>query len=487
MFRGGQRCAGVLVMLLAGYTHSFAADVNTVFSNSRDDDTRGRWESYLGAECILEEPVGPLTIQEVVKRAICVNPKAKQSWAVIKGKAAAIRLSEAAYLPQVQTILSYGFDRSSAASPGNPLFDSNVSYTNPKAELDVSFSVFDFGLRAASVRATRQSLISAYALRDDVLKAVVLQAAQGFYDLLRATAVVTIDKEMEENALDIRQVADGRYRGGAAPLSEKLQSEATCADLALKRIGDEGTREIAKGGLGSIMGLAPYISFEIFNEPIETPELPDIAPIQELVQQAINRDPKVNAATADASASAEELHAARVADLPTLSVQSVSTRGGQKYAPNSLYSAYQNNANFTSRSNEVELEVTVPISNWATRGQRIRSSEADVMQKENVLEATKQDVAVGVWRAYQTLKVSIKTLEASRHIREIADELYLVSKGRYETGGGSLTELLNAERELNMARIRATGAMFDLQFAYLDLLSSIGTLSVENVRAINSP
>ena len=383
-------------------------------------------------------------------------------------------------MPQVTATAANGLAWSASSSPDNPGFDSNTRYKHPKVELDLLLTLFDFGLRSATASSARASLAAAYALRDDATREVFMQTAQSFYELQKAIETVKASLKMEASATQLRDAVDGRYKGGAASQTELLQSESSLSEMELKRVMAEGDAETAKGSLAILLNMDADTQYDIAVTESKV-EVADFESVSEFIKAALLNDPKLGAAAASLRSSEADLAAARAKDLPTISLQATRDLVGQTYVGQNTFSVYQNPSSNTQHVNEVELQITVPLTNFATRAYRIQSAEATVQTKALDYESTKQQVTLAVWGAFQKLRVNTFAYESLTHSVEVATKLYNVVEGRYSAGAGSITDVLTAQRDLADARIKQVSAAFDLRVSRIALLANVGQIVPQDV------
>ena len=432
--------------------------------------------------CAIPDLQKMLSLLSTIERAACADPTARKAWAVVKEKTAQLGLAKLSYLPQVTLTGSDGVSSVSSSSPAAPNYDSATEARHPTERLDVILTLFDFGLRRATISSAREALASAYGLRNDALRTVLLNTAQAYFDLQKAQAATKSAREEEETARDLSEVVDGRFRGGAALLTEKLQAQSSYDDATIKRVTAEGDAQTRRGALAVLMGLSASTSFSIEeSDESDIREVPSSESIDEMTSAALLWDPKVASAYADLHQAEMDLSAARVRDLPKLTLEDTQNYAADSYFGHNSFSIYQNSADNTSHNNEIMLKITVPITALVGRPYEVRAAEAKVVEKERDLDTAKLKVSTDVWGAYQKMHVALRVLGTSTEMLDLAKELYTVSGGRYEAGAGSLTDVLNAKNTLEAARQKHLETVCDLRAAKLTLLTALGRMRLPDL------
>lgn len=116
----------------------------------------------------------PLSLADAVDVALCNNPQTRQAWASARAQAAQVGVAQAAYLPSVSASASASRIRNEATRGGAP-------YSQQSLGADLSYVLFDFGARAASLENARQLFAAAAATRDATVQSVFLAAVQAYF------------------------------------------------------------------------------------------------------------------------------------------------------------------------------------------------------------------------------------------------------------------------------------------------------------------
>ncbi len=123
----------------------------------------------------------------------------------------------------------------------------------------------------------------------------------------------------------------------------------------------------------------------------------------------------------------------------------------------------------------IGLRVSVPIFTGMQRTQKLQQAKLVVTKVENGLENLEQGIDV----QYQTAKVnmlnSIESLEIQKKNMELAEEVFRISKIKYEQGIGSNLEVINAESALKESQTNYFGALYDALVSKVDLEIATGT------------
>jgi outer membrane protein TolC len=156
-----------------------------------------------------------LGLVEVVELALCGNPQTREMWANARYQEAQLAISQAAYRPTVNATASVARawnDRDGVVSPVD----------TKSAAVTLSYLLYDFGGRSATLENARQLLAAAIATQDSTVQAVFLSAVQAFYQVQAAEATLASAKEAERSSQESLKAATLRYSVGSGAPADKL-------------------------------------------------------------------------------------------------------------------------------------------------------------------------------------------------------------------------------------------------------------------------
>lgn len=160
----------------------------------------------------------------------------------------------------------------------------------------------------------------------------------------------------------------------------------------------------------------------------------------------------------------------KLSQIPTL------TLTGQ-YVKN----AQRNKWNFFGKGDwftisSVNLNMTVPIFNGFYTRTKIQQSRIDLQKTQNQLEALKISIDQEVAAAKNNFRSAISNMDYQKKNMELAEQVYLQTKKKYEVGTGSQTEINAAQVELKTAQTSYVTALYDAVIARVDFLKATGKL-----------
>ncbi|MDF3934567.1 TolC family protein, partial [Pseudomonas citronellolis] len=134
------------------------------------------------------------------------------------------------------------------------------------------------------------------------------------------------------------------------------------------------------------------------------------------------------------------------------------------------------NGDTRQRDSSVGLRLTIPLFEGFERSYRVRGAQAQVESRRAALAGAEQQVSVAVWSSYQRLMTDTGSLKDTDALVAQSREALEVTRGRYQSGVGSMIELLNALSAYADAREQHIQALSDWQNARLQLAAGLGRL-----------
>lgn len=401
--------------------------------------------------CAREIPGTPLTAIDAVDLALCNNPQTREVWAAARLQAAQVGVAQAAWLP--------GLDGRLGASR---YLNDGRYYNSSSAALTLSWLVFDSGARSANGENARQLLAAAAATQDATVQSLFLSALQAFYTAQAMRAAVVSTTEAERAAREGFNAAESRYSVGVATPADRLLAQTALSQATLNRIRAEGEARNALGALANVMGFKAGQALAIEPPPAALPEGGFQQEVAALIAEAEVRRPDLKAAEAQVRAAQAGVDLAQAQGRPTVSLST-----GPTWAETDRVSV---------NGGVIGVTVNVPIFTGFDTTYRVRAAEAQVDARAAQLDRLKNQVALDVWKAYQSLTTATHSLKTTVDLVASAEQSERVALGRYKAGVGTVLDLLTAQSALASARLQRIQAALDWYVFRATLAQSVGAL-----------
>lgn len=403
------------------------------------------------APCATTLPDTPLTAVDAVDLMLCNHPQTREVWAAARAQAAQVGVARAGWLPTL------------SGSAGTTRFDyQNSAYTRDSAAITLSWLLYDFGQRSASVESAQQLLGAAAATQDVTVQTLFLNALQAYYAAQATRAAVASALQAERSAQESFQAAAARYQVGVATPADRLQAQTALSQATLNRIKAEGEARNALGTLANALGFAAQQRIVL----ADLPAVPATAAFQKevdgLIAEAQARRPDLRAAEAQLKAAEASVELARAQGRPTISLGAGPT--------------WQESAGVTQQGGSIGLTLNVPIFSGFETTYRVRSAAAQAEVRAAQRDRLRSQVALDVWKAYQSLTTATQSLQTTADLVASAEQSERVALGRYKAGVGTILDVLSAQSALASARLQRIQAQLDWNVYRATLAQSVGAL-----------
>jgi len=417
----------------------------------------GQWQPG-GSACDQHAapPWDRLSLSDALAHHLCKSPTLRQALADVAEQTAGMQLANLADSPRWNASLAYEASRNFNAS-GN-------SGRTLGGSLGLSWVLFDFGQRSASLQSARQTLAAAMASQSNSLLESVKELLRLYGEAVVAHAGLEATSEAESAASRTAAAAQARYRAQVGSQIDRLQAQTALAQATLERVRARSAWENARGQLALTLGgdigqPLRLVDWEPWTRPAS-----DLPNLDNLRREASAQHPRLRAVQAQIDGLKARLEAVKAENSGSVSV---SASGGSSRNWGAAGSGNIPTASAT-------LQASVPLFN----GRESRLQQAQVMAqmdaREAELDALKRQTDSELWQAHQALLTSLQSLQASERLLLSADSTYRVAEGRYRAGVGSMLELLSAQASWADARRQRVTALVEQLTAQTQLSLATG-------------
>jgi outer membrane protein len=175
-----------------------------------------------------------------------------------------------------------------------------------------------------------------------------------------------------------------------------------------------------------------------------------------------------------------QLLSAKEVDIRSIRAESkpaISTYLRYKYQSQFSTASRVFDRDFWFHSSSIGITATMPIFDGFRRKHRVKTAQAELQQLQVQLEQTTHNARTETKIAGEKLVHYKNQLKVNTENMAMAEKVFESRRALYTEGVTTLIELLDAERELTLARNLYLQAVVDVQTARLDLHQATGTLS----------
>lgn len=439
------------------------------------DVVQQEWESHQG----------PWQAIELVDIALQNNPLTRQSWYTAKAAAFDWRTSESILYPTVELTEEillqkiHGFTFGNINNINNsisPTLGNNVNLPTPGlrsvscngggsgnaaaaastaataanmhtynqwiiSNLSVSYLMFDFGGRLASIESARQALISANWTHNRNMQTIILNVLTDYYLHVQAKALFLARKDDLKDAIENLKAAEGQFQSGIAKITDVLLTKSNLANNELLLEQQNGTVKTSLGQLATSIGMPANAVFEVaeFPNEINLDQLNNN--IDELIAIAKETRPDLAASEAIWREAKENTIVAWSSGMPTLTA----------------YGTIQNTKNIHFHSLDGQLYsgaifIDVPLFNGFFYVNQTRSAMSTASAAFASWKNQEELVILDVVTSYYNFKTAVETVKSSEELYKYSKEAYDAAIASYKNGVGTILDVLAALSSLSNAR-----------------------------------
>jgi outer membrane protein len=400
------------------------------------------------------------TLPELVELAELNNPETRIVWEQARAKAAAAGIARSALFPTVAVLASASLSQYS-------LFVTRFYHedlaTFP-ASLSLSYTILDFGARAARLDQTKADLLAADFAFNDTHRRVVFQVTEAYYQLLDAISQEAAARATLADAQTVQQAVEARLANGLATLPDVLEARAATAQARYELASTRGLEDIAHGALATLLNVAPGTPFQV--EDVSKTPLPEAVneAVEAVIERALRQRPDLLAQLAQVRSAGAEIRNARSAYYPRLGF-TADWGHGNSYA--------SQNFNPTISSHiypySVQLNLNWAIFDAGARRNELARAEAEYGQAQAQAALSRDEIENEIWTSYSNLTTARQQQEAADALLEAAEQSYSAATQSFQAGVRTFIDVTTAQRDLARARTAQATARVQVLLSLADL------------------
>lgn len=411
------------------------------------------------------------SLAELIDFAEQNNPETRLAWERAKARAAVVGVARGALYPTIAAVTA-------ASSIREHIFFGTV-YVRQTVEtfepaLSLYYTVFDFGARGADIDIAKANLLAADLGFNDTHRKIIFAVTTTYFRLLNAIGQEDAAQANLVNAQTSQQSVEARLHAGLATLPDVLQARAATAQAQYELASIRGAEEIARGELASSLGVSPATEFKVQDLSHLTIPSALTESVEQMTERALVQRPDFMQRAAELRAAQSEVNRSRSAFFPSLEFRGlggIQRRVGEQDLEPSLYGGGETwNAQFT-------LKWT--LFDGAAREQRLSAARSQVRAAQADIAATRDEVAIEVWRAYTNARTSLEQRQAAAALLEASDASYIAALESYRYGVRTFLDVVSAQRTLAQARTADVRARMQVLTNFADLAHRTGDLLQE--------
>ncbi|MEL7431097.1 MAG: TolC family protein [Chlamydiota bacterium] len=405
-----------------------------------------------------------LSLAELIDIALYNNPNTKISWAEARQKAAVYAQSSSAYFPKIDANAIYQRERET--------FSLSESFTIPYLlttagpEINLSYTLLDFGKRKASSESALQGLIFADLSHNRTLQQSIKVVMDDYYNYLFEKERLVASEADLMNAQETLKAAQDKGALGIVARGDIAQAKTAFIQAKIAVIRQKRAASMSFSQLAKNLGLPASICFQVepLPEKVTTSEVID--DVEDLVERAQNWRPDLQAALVDLAQKRADLSGAEANYAPTVSANFDLGKYWYDHRQDEDY-------HWTFL-----FKLDFPLFEGFLRRNIVREKKAAVEKSAAQLLGKELSVIGEVQDAYTDFLSAKESLHFSEEYLLEADIQFAIALESYRTGTNTILDLLSAQSAVADAKAKLAEAKKNWYQALALVAYSTGVLGM---------
>lgn len=357
----------------------------------------------------------------------------------------------------------------------------------------------DFGWRYSTllVQIAQNSETATLHLYEAGIATLVAAVERTYWTLVLAIQAVQVQEQGLALAQELLRQNEGKFNVGALPRTAVLEAQSEVARREANLIRSRNLRDVARDNLRAVINAPDSEGGSLVM--IDPQDKPDATPVQveasSSLSIALQQRPELKAARLDVHGRGLQRKVAENQLLPRLNfigaiglnglsggrpdVQSITSSGSSQLAPERLDGSYDRALHFLPDGRYYNYaagaSVEVPLSNAQARADYSKAN-IDLEQSRLSLNKVQENVTLEVTTAVSNIQTDLKSIDATRLARELAEENVRNQQARYDVGLATTKDLLDFLDKLTQARFVEVEALTRYNTDLAELCRVEGTL-----------
>ena len=426
----------------------------------------------IAAESSADGEVQRYSLQQAIDYALDNSPEIGGMQARIDQADAQLGEALAAFYPQIKASLSYQHSDNPSQAFAMIIAQRRLDFNggdfnhpggvdNYRPQVTASYSLFRGGQDYYRKRAAELGIESSELEKAVTRSHLVNNVTAAYYGYLAAQDAHRISQRSIEAVESELQQSRIRFDAGVLLKSDVLSLEVQLAEAKDAEIQAANAIELAKAMLKTLLGMPSGQELVLAESEQPSPAAPDT--FDGLLNQALARQPELQAAEKRVAIAEQQLNAAEAAHLPRADAF-------VSYGSDSKDLAFSSNRDNVTAGVMVEVDV---FSGFATQ-EKIKKAEHELTAAREAARQTRLRIEQQVKTAHLKLLEALSRQQvAAAAVRAAEEALRLVNEQR-QAGVVTVTRYIEVEVARDKANARDIAARYDALRAEADLKQATG-------------
>lgn len=416
-----------------------------------------------------------LTVGEVVERVLATHPAVEAAERSVDAAGARVGQARSAHWPRVDAVATFRrqdpvpeISVPGATSPSGPTGRSVSIQPNNlyDGRIEARQSLYDFGRTKARVEQAQAGQITARRRIQLERSELTFETVKTYYTTLLANARLRVQREQIEQLQRTLEVVRQKQKAGTATEFEIQSTQTRLSAARSERSRFRSQRQSMLAKLRQLLGLGTGVPIKLRGSLRSASPSASGIQADTLRKRAVSRHPSVQVARAQTGAAQRAVQVATRSNAPQLAL---TAQGGVK-------NGYPSDINEPRLNESIGLSLQVPLFEGFATNRQIEEAEAELAAAEARLADVQRQVRTGIEQAAADLRARLDQKETTELRVEQAQRAAELARTRYEAGTITNLELLEAETELQRARLEETEVHYEVIMGRYALRRAAGTL-----------
>jgi outer membrane protein TolC len=303
------------------------------------------------------------------------------------------------------------------------------------------------------------------------LAEIIVAVESAYWSLVAAIEAVRVQEQSLALAQELERQNEGKYNVGTLPQTAVLEAQTEVASREATLIRALNLRDNARDRLRAVINSRDPETGKLLM--IAPSDKPDITPypidLQKSLQNALDSRPELVAARLDVQGRGLERKVAQNQLLPRLNfIGEIGLKGvsgtdtGVTQVAPGLDGSYDQALKFLPDGRFydylVGAAIEIPINNAEAKA-GFALAKINFEQSKLSLRKLEEQITLEIKEAVSNLRTDLKSIDATRIARELAEENVRNQQARYDVGLATTKDLLDFQDQLTTARFREIEAL----------------------------
>ncbi|MDE2346163.1 MAG: TolC family outer membrane protein, partial [Gammaproteobacteria bacterium] len=306
---------------------------------------------------------------------------------------------------------------------------------------------------------------------------LILQVAQAYFGVLMAQDSLQLTREQKAAVHEQLASAQARFRVGKTNITDVDEAQARYDAILAQELNAQNNLAVQEAQFASVVGKPPGNLAKVPDTFKPHSLEPD--DLQHWIDQGLKGNPSVQGARVQVDMSREEIDQYKLTSRPQLDMfASYSDMRGSGFLPILQEPGY-------SKQTMVGVQLSVPLFAGGAYNSKLREALADNQQAQYQLQATIASTSVQIKQQYLNIQVGVPQIAALQQAVVAAKSSLDANILGEKVGVRNLTDVLNAQQQYYSTLQNLDAARYQYLLSTLNLSALVGTLSMQDVRAVN--